>query len=99
MVDHLVARSPGHPLRVGVDGITAAGKTLLATELAQAIRKTGRPAIQVSMDGFHHRREHRYRQGPESGLGYYEDAFDLVAFGELVLGPWGRRATSATPPG
>ncbi|MGH9007484.1 MAG: gamma-glutamylcyclotransferase [Acidimicrobiales bacterium] len=41
------------------------------------------------MDGFHHRREQRYRQGPESGLGYYEDAYDLVALGGLVLSPLG----------
>jgi uridine kinase len=89
IVDHLVARSPGHPLRVGVDGITAAGKTTLAGELVLAVQRAGRPAIHLSMDGFHHRRERRYRQGLGSGIGYYEDAFDLTAFCELVLRPLG----------
>lgn len=89
IADHLVARRPGHPLRVGVDGITAAGKTTLAGELTLAVQRTGRPAIHLSMDGFHHRRECRYRQGADSGRGYYEDAYDLVAFAELVLTPLG----------
>jgi uridine kinase len=36
IADHLTARRIGHPLRVGVDGITAAGKSILACELAVA---------------------------------------------------------------
>ena len=89
VADHLAARLPGHPLRVAVDGITAAGKTTVADELAQAVSWHGRPTTRLSMDGFHHPREHRYRQGRESGRGYYEDAYDLTAFAELVLTPLG----------
>ena len=37
IVDHLLGEHPGgRPLRVGVDGITAAGKTTWAGELASA---------------------------------------------------------------
>jgi len=89
VADHLVARRPGHPLRVAVDGVTAAGKTTLADELAAALRDRGRPAVRLSMDGYHHRRAHRYRQGRSSAIGYYQDAYHLTRFADLVLTPLG----------
>jgi hypothetical protein len=67
-------RRLGHPIRVAIDGVTASGKTTVARELATAVSELGRPVIQVSMDGFHHPRARRHRQGRESALGYYEDA-------------------------
>lgn len=76
--------------RVCVDGITASGKTTLADELGTAIAARGRPAVRISMDGFHHPRAHRYRQGRGSADGYYEDAYDLDALRALVLEPLGR---------
>ncbi len=81
-------------MRVAVDGVTGAGKTSFASELAAALQARGRAAVTLSMDGFHHPRAHRYRQGRESAAGYYEDAYDLEAFGERVLvpvGPGGHR--------
>ena len=95
----LWARKPGHPVRVAVDGITSAGKTTFADEVAGAVRARGRPAARVSMDGFHHRRERRHRQGRMSGDGYYEDAYDLEgAARELLrpLGPEGRPGAAGT---
>ena len=89
ITDHLAAQRPGHPLRVAVDGITASGKTTLARELAEALRAQGRPAIHLSMDGFHHPRAHRHRQGRDSALGYYQDAYDFDSFARLVLTPLG----------
>ena len=89
IADHLAAQRPGHPLRVAVDGITGAGKTTLARELAAALRAQERPAIHLSMDGFHHPRAHRHRQGRDSALGYYQDAYDFDAFARLVLTPLG----------
>ncbi|MGW7459931.1 hypothetical protein [Streptomyces sp. NPDC054797] len=89
IADHLAARDPGHPLRVAVDGITAAGKTTLARALASAVAGRGRPAIHLSMDGFHHPRAHRHRQGRDSAVGYYQDAYDLPAFARTVLTPMG----------
>jgi uridine kinase len=89
IADHLVAQDPGHPLRVAVDGITASGKTTLARELAAAVEARGRPALHVSMDGFHHPRAHRHRQGRSSADGYYEDAYDLGTFARDVLRPLG----------
>jgi uridine kinase len=89
VADHLLAHRPGHPLRVAVDGITAAGKTTLANEIAAALRDRRRPVLRLSMDGYHHPRAHRYRQGRDSAVGYYQDAYDLTRFAELVLDPLG----------
>ncbi|WP_327722016.1 hypothetical protein OG381_46455 [Streptomyces sp. NBC_00490] len=89
IADHLTAQDPGHPLRVAVDGITAAGKTTLARALASAVAGRGRPAIHLSMDGFHHPRAHRHRQGRDSAAGYYEDAYDFPTFARTVLIPMG----------
>lgn len=96
IADHLCAAAPGHPLRVAVDGITAAGKTTLARSLAAAVRERGRPAIHLSMDGWHHPRAHRHRQGRDSAAGYYEDAYDFAAFARLVLEPLARGAAYRT---
>ena len=74
-----------HALRVAVDGITASGKTTLATELAAEVRRLGRACQHVSMDGFHQPRAHRYRQGRESADGYYEDAYDFAALRSRLL--------------
>lgn len=95
IADRLLALAPGHPVRVAVDGITAAGKTTLAGELAVAVTERGRHALRLSMDGYHHRRAHRHRQGRDSAKGYYEDAYDFPEFARLVLvplGPDGSRA-------
>lgn len=89
VADHLAARRAGHPLRVAVDGVTAAGKTTLARELAAAVGDRGRPAAHLSMDGFHHPRAYRHRQGRDSATGYYEDAYDFAAFAHTVLDPLG----------
>ena len=80
---------PGHPVRVAVDGITGAGKTTFAGQLAQAVGASGRPALHVSMDGFHHPRPHRYRQGRDSPRGYYEDAYDFETAAAVLLAPLG----------
>ena len=81
----------GHPARVAVDGVSAVGKSTLAAELVEAVAAGGRPAIHLSMDGYHHPRARRYRQGRRSAAGYYEDAFDFSAFAEQVLIPLGPR--------
>jgi uridine kinase len=86
---HLAETRPGHPLRVAVDGVTAAGKTTFAAELCAAVAASERPALHLSMDGYHHRRAHRHRQGRESAVGYYEDAYDFDSFARLVLRPLG----------
>jgi len=78
-----------HPLRVGIDGIDASGKTRLACELADTLVKMGKPMIRVSLDVFHRSREERHRQGRASPLGYYEDSFNYPALLSDVLIPLG----------
>jgi hypothetical protein len=41
------------------------------------------------MDGYHHPRAYRHRQGRHSAVGYYEDAYDFARLAELVLAPLG----------
>lgn len=89
VVSDLVSLDPGHPVRVAVDGVTASGKSTCARWLAEAVVAQGRSALHVTMDGFHHRRAHRYRQGRASAAGYYEDAYDFGALISHVLDPLG----------
>jgi uridine kinase len=79
----------GRPARIAVDGITAAGKTTFARGLVAALGERGRPAVHLTMDGFHHPAATRHRQGRRSAAGYYEDAYDLAALRRHVLDPLG----------
>ena len=88
IADYLIARLPGHPLRVAVDGVTAAGKSTFAAELEAAITARNTPAIHLSTDDYHHVRDYRHRN-PDPALGYYRDAYDLAAFRAAVLDPLG----------
>jgi uridine kinase len=78
-----------HPTRVAVDGTTASGKSTLARELSDVVTAKGRQAIHLSMDGYHHPRQHRRKKGPLSAEGYYEDSYDFPAFVANVLIPLG----------
>ena len=78
-----------HPIRVGISGITASGKTTLANELAKILQDKNRNVIRTSIDHFHHPKVIRYRQGKESAVGYYEDAHDYDLFKEKLLIPLG----------
>jgi uridine kinase len=90
LVDEIGTRGTGNrPFRIGIDGRCAAGKTTLADELAAAMREAepGVAVLRPSADGFHHPREHRYRRGEYSALGYYEDAYDYRAIIDSLLRP------------
>lgn len=85
----IIALSPGHPVRVAVDGRTASGKSTLGDNLAALIVALGRPVIRSSIDGFHRTAAERHKRGRFSAEGYYRDARDLKAVRELLLGPLG----------
>jgi len=78
-----------HPVRVAIDGPDAAGKTILADELASYIERSGRPVIRASVDGFHRPRAQRMVRGPESPQGYYLDSFDYPTLRAALLDPLG----------
>lgn len=78
-----------HPIRVGVSGITASGKTTLANELMGELRVRKMDVVRTSIDNFHNPRVVRYKQGKESAIGYYEDAHDYNSFKQKLLIPLG----------
>lgn len=78
-----------HPVRVGIDGMSASGKTSLADELAGLLKAKGKKVVRAGLDGFHNTPEVRHRQGPMSAQGYVEDSFDYLAVREKVLQPLG----------
>jgi len=78
-----------HPVRVAIDGIDTAGKTTLADELAEPLRRAGREVIRASIDGFHNPREIRYRRGAYSPEGYYHDSFNYHTLTTMLLRPLG----------
>ncbi len=94
MLDNLADRISGihrtHPVRVAIDGPTAAGKTTLADELVGPLEARGRAVLRASIDGFHHPRSHRYRNGADYRA-YYHDSFDYLAIRRYILEPLGPR--------
>lgn len=85
----LAGRVSDRPLRVGVDGVDASGKTTLADHLAQALRASGQVVLRASIDRFHNPRAVRYQRGADSPEGYYLDSFDLPALRRDLLDPLG----------
>jgi len=84
----IIARKrEGSPLKVGIDGRCAAGKSMLTAELGQVLSARGFDVARPSVDGFHHPRDRRYRQGEYSARGYYEDAYDYEAVVSALLKP------------
>jgi uridine kinase len=89
----------GRPVRVGIDGSDAAGKTTLADELAERLRGE-RPVIRAGIDGFRRPRDARPRPGDTFPGGYFDDWFDNEAVVDGLLSPLGpggdRRYTTMT---
>lgn len=79
---------PGQRAVIAVDGPDGVGKTRLVGELlALAPYVAGREVLAVSVDGFHHPREHRYAGG-RTAQTFYEDAFDYAALRSRVVEPF-----------
>jgi uridine kinase len=100
MARAIAAIDCAHPLRVGIDGPSTAGKTTLADELVAPLEARGLVVIRASGDGFHRPRAVRHRRGEISAEGYYSDSFDVEAVRGQLLEPlgdggtrWYRRAT------
>jgi uridine kinase len=74
-------------LRVGIDGVDGAGKTMFADELREVLLPSGRPLIRAGVDGFHHPRSVRYRLGRYSPEGFYRDSYDYATLTRVLLDP------------
>ena len=79
-----------HPVRVAIDGCSTAGKTTLAGELADALRRrTSRVVLQIGIDHFMRAVELRTAYPLDTPESYYLDSWDLTAICEQVLLPLG----------
>jgi uridine kinase len=78
-----------HPIRVGIDGITASGKSTFAKSLVAELLKSKRPIKMTTLDGFHNPRIKRWEKGRESAEGYYYDAYNYKGVLENLLQPLG----------
>jgi len=91
----VIAVDRPHPVRVAIDGPSAAGKTTLADELADVLRdRTDREVIRVGIDYFKKDPALRTAYPIESPESYYYDSWDLDAIRSqllLPLGPGGDR--------
>ncbi len=92
---HFLAATPCvHPLRVAIDGRSAAGKTTLADALVMPIERLGRPAIRIQIDDFHRpAAQRRQRHALLPWQRYFLDSYDHPAIRAtlLPLGPGGDR--------
>lgn len=77
------------PLRVSIDGPDASGKTTLANDLAEELKKSPRHIIRASIDRFHNPKATRYQKGRNSAEGYYFDSFSHEAIIQNLLEPLG----------
>lgn len=89
VAERIAAFRTSHPTRVAIDGVDAAGKTRLADELVAPLSSLGKSVIRASIDGFHRRKDQRYRRGQLSAEGYYLDSFDYEALRSQLLQPLG----------
>jgi uridine kinase len=76
------------PYLVAIDGVDAAGKSILAGELATELRDGGIPVSEASVDGYHNSRAVRMVRGRDSPEGFYRDSFNLESLKEHLLDPF-----------
>ncbi|MFA5792624.1 MAG: cytidylate kinase family protein [Candidatus Gracilibacteria bacterium] len=79
-----------HPIRIGIDGVDASGKTTLANALADFFKTQNQDVIRASIDGFHNPKSIRYQKGHNSPEGYYQDSFNNQAIINNLLAPLGK---------
>ncbi|WP_328473061.1 uridylate kinase [Actinoplanes sp. NBC_00393] len=92
--DRILAVRRDHPVRVGIDGHSAAGKTTFADNLASALRDvSARPVLRVSLDHFKRHIDLRTRYAPGTPESYYHEMFDVDAIRDLLLAPLGPGGT------
>ncbi len=74
-------------IRVGIDGVDGAGKTVFGDELARLLEASGRTTIRTSVDSFHNPKATRYRLGRHSPSGYFLDSYNYAQLKAALLDP------------
>ena len=87
--NHILGLELSHPIRVGIDGITASGKSTFARDLVSILEESGRACLLTTLDGFHNPRSVRHQRGRESAEGYYFDAYNYESVIRDLLNPLG----------
>jgi uridine kinase len=85
LANAIAALHPDRRIRVAIDGVDGAGKTVLADALAPLVIAEGCQVIRASVDDFHHPRAVRYARGRYSPDGFFLDSYDYPAFRRLLL--------------
>jgi uridine kinase len=92
VLEAIASRVPVHErdgVRVAIDGVDGAGKTVFADDLADVLRSGSRDVVRVSADDFHNPRLLRYRRGRSSPEGFWRDSYDYIALRTHVMDPFG----------
>ncbi len=91
LAERILALRPGHPVRVGIDGRSAAGKSTFACALADGIRMAGRTCYVCDLDDFHPPgHKHRAAAGYFDSLEkYLAEGYDFASFRQLAIDPAG----------
>ncbi len=89
LADLIITVERPHPVRVAVDGRSAAGKSTLGDELAVALERRGRLVIHASIDDFYCPWVHELSRRRLSAEAFYSRAYDYPALRSLLLEPLG----------
>jgi uridine kinase len=90
LADDIVSRKTDSPFLIAVSGITASGKSTLASELYDELVQRGHDVIRASIDNFHQPAAIRHNPAKESWRAYYEDAHNYTAVVRRLLVPLSR---------
>ena len=84
--DFLISKKQsGRPLIVGISGMGGCGKTVLASIVGAALKRSGYSVCIILLDDFHNPRQQRYARGEISPEGYYHDAYNFGALSACAL--------------
>jgi uridine kinase len=89
IAEHILTLKRPHPIRVGIDGFCAAGKTTLANRLADELRAHKQAVIRASGDDFQNPPQVRWRLGDRSPEGFFRDTINFEALRSELLDPLG----------
>jgi uridine kinase len=88
IAERIIREHGGAPYIVAIDGVDGAGKSILAGELAEALRDRGILVSEASVDGYHNPRAVRMVRGRDSPEGFYRDSFNLESLRKHLLDPF-----------
>ncbi len=88
IAERIIGEHGDEPYIVAIDGVDAAGKSILAGALATELRDRGIPVAEASVDGYHNPRAVRTARGSDSPEGFYRDSFNLESLKQALLDPF-----------